>query len=387
MSKRTRWMFIGVGVALVLLVLALSTSDSRLAVETARVERGPLATAVVEEGRTRVRERYVVAAPVAGRLARIAVEAGDAVAEGTPLARLFPMPEDPRTLGVTRARAAAADARRREAEARLEEAETRVAQLERDVARTDVLVADSILSSQEGEQARLALATARQQVSAVRAAVRAAEADLAAARAALTGTNPQSSGPAVPVTAPTAGRVLRVLEESERVVPAGTPLVEIGDAGGLEVVVDVLSEDAVRIVPGALVRIEEWGGDRALRGTVRLVEPDAFTEVSALGVEEQRVNVIADLAAPPPSLGSGYRVEAHIVTWQRDSVLRVPTSALFQRDGAWHVFAVEGDEAALRPVEIGHRATEAAEVLSGLDEGDTVILFPSDQVEAGVRVR
>jgi HlyD family secretion protein len=387
MSKRTRWALVGAAVALVLLIFALSTSDSGLAVETARVERGPLATTVVEEGRTRVRERYVVAAPVSGRLARIAVEAGDAVSEGTPLARLFPMPEDPRSLGVTRARVAAAEARRREAEARLEEAETRVAQLERDVARTDVLVADSILSSQEGEQARLALATARQQVRAVRAAVRAAEADLAAARAALTGASPQAGGPAVPVTAPTAGRVLRVLEESERVVPAGTPLVEIGDAGGLEVVVDVLSEDAVRIAPGAPVRIEEWGGDRALRGTVRLVEPDAFTEVSALGVEEQRVNVIADLADPPPSLGSGYRVEAHIVTWQGDSVLRVPTSALFQRDGAWHVFTIEGGEAALRAVEIGHRATEAAEVLGGLDEGDAVILFPSDQVEAGVRVR
>jgi HlyD family secretion protein len=143
----------------------------------------------------------------------------------------------------------------------------------------------------------------------------------------------------------------------------------------------------VRIAPGDPVRIEEWGGEGALTGTVRLVEPDAFTEVSALGVEEQRVNVVADLAAPPPSLGSGYRVEAHIVTWQAEGVLTVPTSALFQRDGAWAVFAVEGGEAVLRPVEIGHRAAEAAEVLEGLSEGEVVILFPSDQIEAGVRIR
>jgi HlyD family secretion protein len=199
--------------------------------------------------------------------------------------------------------------------------------------------------------------------------------------------------------------VLRVLEESERVVPAGTPLVEIGDvgrgyieegaaggeaggrSGGLEVVVDVLSEDAVRIGAGDPVRIEEWGGDGVLLGAVRLVEPDAFTEVSALGVEEQRVNVIADLFDAPPSLGAGYRVEAHIVTWQGEGVLTVPTSALFQRDGAWAVFAVEDGEAALRTVRVDHRSAEAAEIVEGLAEGDVVVLFPSDQIEEGVSVR
>ncbi|MEP0548179.1 MAG: HlyD family efflux transporter periplasmic adaptor subunit [Rhodothermales bacterium] len=403
MKKRTRWILIGVAAAVVLLVLSLTASDGGIEVEAVRVERGPLSVAVVEEGRTRVRDRYVVAAPVTGRLARIAVDEGDPVAEGDLIARLYPTPTDSRTLGVARAQAAAAEARRREAIARLDEAQARAEQLEREAARTAALVADSILSNQEGEQAALAVATARQQVRAAEATRRAAEADLAAARAALTGASPQDEGLAVPVYAPSAGRVLRVLEENERVVPAGTPLVEIGDVGGgyveegsggsstatggLEVVVDVLSEDAVRIAPGAPIRIEEWGGDGTLEGRVRLVEPDAFTEVSALGVEEQRVNVIADLFDPPPSLGAGYRVEAHIVTWQGEGVLTVPTSALFQREGTWAVFAVEDGEAALRTVRVGHRSAEAAEIVEGLAEGDAVILFPSDQIEDGVRVR
>jgi HlyD family secretion protein len=178
-----------------------------------------------------------------------------------------------------------------------------------------------------------------------------------------------------------------VLEESERVVPAGTPLLEVGNARGLEVVVDVLSEDAVRITPGDAVRIDGWGGDRTLQGQVRLVEPAAFTEVSALGVEEQRVNVIIDLADAPPSLGAGYRVEARVVTWAGTDVLSVPTSALFQREGQWQLFVVEDGRAALRAIEIGHRNADAAEVVSGLRQGETVIVFPSDRIEEGVKVR
>lgn len=388
MTKRTRWLLLAFLVVLVIAVAVVATSGSALDVDTARVGHGTLRETVTAEGRTRVRERYVVAAPVTGRLARVVVEAGDRVEAGGRVARLFPMPEDPRSVEVARARLAAAEARRREATARLQDAEAQAAQFGREVARSRVLARDSVLSRQELEQAELAAASAAQRVGAAEAMLRAAEADVAAARAALVGADPEAAGtPAVDVHAPAAGRVLRVLEESERVVAAGTPLVELGDARRLEVVADVLSEDAVRIAPGDPVVVTGWGGDEALLGRVRLVEPDAFTEVSALGVEEQRVNVVADLEAPPPALGSGYRVEASVVTWQADDVLTVPTSALFQRGGAWQVFAVEDGRAVRRAVRLGHRGDEEAEVLEGLDAGAEVIVFPSGDVEDGVRVR
>jgi HlyD family secretion protein len=177
-----------------------------------------------------------------------------------------------------------------------------------------------------------------------------------------------------------------VVEKNERIVQAGAPLIEIGNVASLEVVVDVLSEDAVRISEGDAARIEEWGGDGVLGGEVRMIEPDAFTEVSALGVEEQRVNVIVALDDAPAGLGAGYGVKASIVVWSGDDVLTVPTSALFRRRGAWQVFAVRDGVAELREVAIGHRSVEKAEVLSGLSEGETVILFPTDQIEDGVKV-
>jgi HlyD family secretion protein len=181
--------------------------------------------------------------------------------------------------------------------------------------------------------------------------------------------------------------VLRVLEPSERVVPAGAPLVEVGNPGGLEVVVDVLSQDAARIAPGNPVTLTDWGGDSALAGRVRLVETAAFTKVSALGVEEQRVNVVADLDAPPAALGVGYRVEARIVTSAGAGMLQVPASALFRQGDTWHVFRVEGGRARLAPVRLGRRNEQAAEVLDGLAEGDRVVRFPSERVADGTRVR
>ena len=221
---------------------------------------------------------------------------------------------------------------------------------------------------------------------AARAAVAAAAADVQAMRAALSGSDPRGQGPTVAVTAPSAGRVLRVLEESERVVPAGTPLLEIGGASGLEVVVDVLSSDAVRISSGDPVLVNEWGGDRTLHGRVRLVEPAAFTEISALGVEEQRVNIIVDLVDMPAELGAGFRVEAAVVVWEGSDVATVPTSAVFQRDGGWRLFVVEEGRARLREVQLGQRSADAAEVLGGVQPGEEVIVFPSADIHDGVRV-
>jgi HlyD family secretion protein len=182
------------------------------------------------------------------------------------------------------------------------------------------------------------------------------------------------------------GRVLRVIEESERVVPVGAPLLEIGDPRALEVVVDVLSADAVKVRPGADVVFEDWGGERTLEGRVRLVEPSGFTKVSALGVEEQRVNVIADFVEPPAMLADGYRLEARIVVWEGADVLTIPASALFRRGGTWEVFAVVDGRARRRGVTLGHRTPARVEVIGGLDAGDVVVLHPSDLVGDGTRV-
>lgn len=372
--------------AVVLLALSLGTCRSELPVEVSEVRLDTLRVLVEEEGRTRARDRYVVAAPVTGRLQRIDMREGDAVGAGEVLARLTPAPEDARARAVTQAQVDAAEARRTQLAAEAERAMAAAAQARREAERREELAAAGALSPEQMEQARLQASTATRAAEASASAVDAAAADVRAMRASLQGSDPSGGGPAVPVTAPSAGRVLRVLEESERVVPAGTPLLEIAGASGLEVVVDVLSADAVRITSGDPVLVNEWGGDRTLHGRVRLVEPAAFTEVSALGVEEQRVNVIVDLVDLPAGLGAGFRVEAAVVVWEGVDVLTVPTSSLFQRDGAWHLFAMEGGRARLRRLELGQRSADAAQVLDGVEVGEEVILFPSSDVRDGVRV-
>jgi HlyD family secretion protein len=384
---RKRWMLIGAGAAVVLVLLLLGTCGSAVEVETARVGRDTLRVVVEEEGMTRVHDSFVVAAPVSGRLARIQLVEGAPVKAGEVLARISSTPEDPRTQTVTRAQVDAAAARRGQMAAELDQAEAQAAQAEREAERRRDLAEAGALSREEMEQAQLQATTSRRRVESARAALAAATADVAAMRASLQGASPQAAGPSVSVTAPSDGRVLVVLEKSERVVAAGTPLLELGDARGLEVVVDVLSSDAVSIAAGNPVEVAEWGGQRPLAGRVRLVEPAAFTEISALGVEEQRVNVIVDLLEAPPELGSGYRVEARIVTWEGTNALTVPTSALFQRDGAWRLFVVEEGRARLREVQVGHRGVESAEVLGGVEEGEEVVMYPSDEVVEGVKVK
>lgn len=388
MKRATRWTLIGVGVAAVAAAaVGLPLLDGGVEVEAGTVSRERLEVSVVEEGRTRVRSRYIVAAPVTGRLARIALDEGDEVIDGAPVAYIFPMQEDPRKLRILQAQADAAEARKTEALSRVNEARARAEQAQREAKRTAALAESSTVSRTILERDLLAVATAEQQLASAEATLRAAEAELAAAKAALSGANPaEGEGEPVTVNAPDAGRVLRVVEKNERIVQAGAPLIEIGDVDALEVVVDVLSEDAVRINEGDLTRIEEWGGEGTLEGSVRMIEPDAFTHVSALGVEEQRVNVIVELDNAPSGLGSGYSVTASVVVWSGDDILTVPTSALFRRRGAWQVFAVRDGVAELREVEIGHRSVEKAEVLSGLVEGETVILFPTDQIDDGVKV-
>lgn len=387
MKRQHWWMAAGiVGAVAILVAVARPTSEIR--VETATISRSTLSVTVNEEGQTRLKDRYVVASPVTGRLERIVLLEGHQLAPGDPIARIFPSPTDPRAVEMARSALSAAEARRNDAATQVQMAEARKDQSSRELKRAQELFKGGAASQEAAEQALLADVTAEREIASRKAVLNSAEADVATARAALVGANPEAAaGPAVEVRAPTAGRVLRVVQQSARVVMAGAPLVEIGDAKGLEAIVDVLSEDAVRIEAGNTVVIDQWGGDAPLHGVVRLVEPEGFTKVSALGVEEQRVNVIVDLTDPPPSLGAGYRIEAHIATWTGDNVLTAPMSALFQEDGAWTVFVVEEGRAVRRVLRVAHQSTESAEILEGLNEGDQVILYPSPLIADGVRVR
>lgn len=368
-------------------------------VDVGRVERGTLLVTVDEEAETRVRERFAVAAPVTGRLERIALDEGDAVERGTVVARVHPIPLDPRALAEAQARLEAAVAMEREAEARVHRARAALEQARRSARRARELAAAGALSDEARERAELEALTGAEELEAAEFAARAARFESRAARAALMAAGEPVS-PAdglvrpcgdrdsncLELRSPVKGRVLRVLEESERIVAAGLPVIELGDPAEIEIVVDVLSTDAVKVKAGAPVLIENWGGDEVLRGRVRLVEPSGFTKVSALGVEEQRVNVIVDLPERPESLGDGYRLDARIVVWEGADVLKVPAGALFRYGEAWSVFVVEAGRARRREVEIGQRSAREAELKSGLREGDLVILHPSDQVEDGVRI-
>lgn len=377
-------------VALLLLVAAgvyvwLRPAD--VPVELVAVRRGPLEITVDEEGETRVRERFTVAAPVTGRLARISLDAGDPVEAGQVVVEMVPQALDPRFLAEARARQQAALAQTREADARVAQAAAALAQARRNADRARRLARNKTISAEELESAILEETTRSKESEVAHYAARTAAHNLEATEAALLSSGEDTAGNAsIAVRAPVRGTVLRLFEESARVVMVGSPILEIGDPSDLEIVVDVLSTDAVRISPGAAVRLEDWGGELPLEARVRRVEPSGFTKVSALGVEEQRVNVIADFVTPPAGLGDGYRLEARIVTWRSDAVLKVPTGALFRRRDVWRVFRVENQRASEREVRIGHRNALEAEVLDGLAEGDYVVVHPSDLVADGVRV-
>jgi len=366
-------------------------------VDVGVVKRGRLRVTVDEEGQTRVRDRFVVAAPIAGRVARITFDAGDPVDRGTVVARMQPLPLDPRTRNEAQARLDAAVAAQKEADARVEQARAALEQAQRGARRARELGRKGSISSEERELAELEETSRQKELEAALFGARAAAYNVEAAKAALMAPGSHDSQALVAacesqphscleLRSPVKGQVLRVPEQSERVVVAGAPLLELGDPTALEIVVDVLSADAVKVKPGALMLLEDWGGQKPLKARVRLVEPSGFTKVSALGVEEQRVNVIADFAEDHVPMADGYRVEASIVVWEADDVLEVPSSALFRHGGQWSVFVIEGGRARRRAVEIGQRNATASQVLSGLEEGARVVLHPSDQIEDGVRV-
>jgi len=381
-----KWVTVGT-LALVAIALAIGFLwPSSVQVEVARVQFGPVTVTVEDQGRTRAKYRYTVGAPISGRLLRTEFVDGDRVERGDVLARITPPPTDARTEATARADVAAAVAREREAGAALAEATTSYRLAKSQAARRESLYRDRLVSAEDRDAYAQAAEAAEARLRSAEASVLAAEADVASARARLLGASTRSDAEgAIDIRAPVSGRVLRVYEESQRVVQSGTPLFDLSRGDALELRIDVLSEEAVKVRAGDPIRITGWGGGETLMGKVRYVEPGAFTKISALGVEEQRVNVIGDLPDAPPALGAEFRVEAAIVTWSGD-VLRIPTGAMFRRDGVWQVFAIDGGKARLRKLDVGHRGNDFAEVKAGLKEGDTVIVYPSDQIENDTRV-
>jgi HlyD family secretion protein len=326
---------------------------------------------------------------VAGRVARIELREGDPVAIDQVVAQIWTLPLSAREREEQLARIAGAEALAREAEERVRRAETDHAQARRDRERIDLLARRGIVSHQEAEQAIVDERTHANALEEARFRERSAAAEAEAAGAARLALAEHQDGPegSVRLRAPVAGLVLRIPERSERVVQAGTPLLVLGDPSRLEVVLDVLSTEAIKVEPGMEVLLEGWGEEHTLRARVRVVEPFAFTKVSALGVEEQRVNVVADFVDPPGRLADAYRIDARIVVWRSDDVLTMPTSAVFRRGEGMSVFVVEGGHAIRRAVTIGHRSPSAVEILDGARAGETVILHPSNDVDDGVRVR
>jgi HlyD family secretion protein len=363
-------------------------------VETEQVIRGLFEAVVEEDGRTRVRDRYVVSAPVAGRVLRLGVRPGDTVGRGDPVALILAAPSallSPRARREAEERVGAAEAMLQQAGVLVERAAAQQVQAEADAARVRALHARGAAPLQQLERAELAERTAARDMLVAERRRHAAEHELDQARALLVATEAAENGPERhEVRAPTAGRVLRVLQESEAVVASGAPLLELGDPADLEVVVDVLTTEAVGIVPGAPVTIERWGGPAPLQGRVRRVEPGAFTRVSALGVEEQRVWVVIDLVGPRETwaaLGDGFRVDARITVEPIEDAVLLPVSALFRRGGGWAVFVMQDGAARERRVEVARRAARSAMVADGVAPGETVILFPPSALREGARVR
>ena len=362
-------------------------------VETEQVTRGRFEAVVEEDGRTRVRERYVVSAPVAGRVLRLGLRPGDAVGQGDPVALILAAPSallSPRARREAEERVGAAEAMLQQAGVLLERAAAQQVQAEADAARVRALQARGAAPLQQLERAELAERTAARDMLAAERRRHAAEHELDQARALLVATEALENGPERrEVRAPIAGRVLRVMQESEAMVASGAPLLELGDPTDLEVVVDVLTTESVGIRPGAPVAIERWGGTASLQGRVRRVEPGAFTRVSALGVEEQRVWVVLDPVGPREgwaALGDGFRVDARITVEAIDNAALVPVSALFRRGGGWAVFVVQDGAARERRVEVTRRAARSAMVAEGVAPGETVILFPPSALRDGARV-
>lgn len=388
--KRVSWGLLG---AAAVAATAWAYWPQPLAVDCETVRRGDLVSTVVEDGRTRVRDRYTVSAPLTGVLQRPEVRAGDAIRRGDVIARILPSVEpllNRRSHSEAQARVLAAEAGLKRAEAAVGLAEAAAQFAESELARRRSLVRSNVLSASEFDRLATDVQARKAELEAARFGARVAEHELALARTALRRSTGSEAAEELEIKAPIDGRILEIFNESETALAPGTPILSLGDPAHLEIVVDVLTRDAVRIEAHADATIDRWGGARPLQARVVRVEPSAFTEVSALGVEEQRVNVILDLESPHQewsALGDGFRVEAEIVLERRSDVLTVPTSALFRHRGAWSTFRVDQGVARRVPLELGASTDRYAEVASGLEPDQCVIIYPNDLVADGVRVQ
>jgi HlyD family secretion protein len=378
------------GVVVVCAILAVALWPRTIEVDVAHVSRGDLLLTIDEEGETRVRQRFIIATPVAGRLQRIELEPGDRVVRGRPVARLMPGAPallDARMLAELGAGLGAAEAALGQARADRQRAASTLDRSESLLARRQELAGAGVISRDQLEADEADMKVAQEELRAADYAVEQAEQELEMARVRLQ--QPATSGRTIDITAQTDGVVLKRYRESESDVSAGEPLLEIGNTADLEIVSDLLSTDAVRVSPGDRVLIEAWGGGTPLEGRVRRVEPAAFMKVSALGVEEQRVNVIIDFEKPdgkPQELGDGYRVEVRIIVSEVNAAVKVPIGSLFRRGETWAVFTIENDRARLRNVQPGQRNDLEAEILTELAEGQLVIVHPPDSLTEDARV-
>jgi HlyD family secretion protein len=381
--------------AVVIAALYLAIRKPPYQVDLATVSQGPMTVTIDDEGETRVHDLYVVAAPINGRLTRIELEPGDPVIAGqTVVARMTPVDPDfldPRSEGRVRAQVKALEAMLASSSMRIEQARAARDLAIQQQGRIEALFNRGFATRAALDSANASVSSANAAYSEATRATEAARFDRDAGRANLvTPNSPRGRSGTLDVRSPTSGTVMRLPRENEATVAAGTPLVEVGDPRKLEVVTDLLSADAVRLRPGARVLIDNWGGATPLNGRVQRIEPFGFTKISALGVEEQRVNVIIDITDPPEKwtkLGHGYRVIIRAVEWESTNTLQLPVSALFREKGKWAVFAVENGRANLVPVTIGRMNDEQAELLGGLRKGATVILHPSEKISDDARVK
>lgn len=386
-----------IGALLILYFLIQALMPNPVPADIGTVELGDIEVVVHGQGKTQVRESYVISTPVTGRLKRIVAEPGDEVIAGETVIVTIE-PADPNFMDVRTG--AQAEARIKAAQAGLELAQaqfdSRVAELDfanQELERTEQLYAEGHVTRRALEQNQRNVRLYQAEVDTARHNVEVSEFNLETARAALNppeGLEMGEDACCFILKAPVSGRILRLLQESENVIQAGTPIIEIGDLTDMEIIADLLSTDAVKVTRGDFVHIDHWGGSHELEGRVRLVEPSGFTKMSALGVEEQRVNVVVDFfisGKPDSSLGDGFRVEIYVVVDSKNDVQKVPVSALFRVEDQWAVFRLEGNRAVLTPIETGLKNDMFAEVISGLEEGDKIIIHPSNEVGDGVKIR
>tara|TARA_R110002126_G_scaffold3111_6_gene17040 strand:+ start:7909 stop:9135 length:1227 start_codon:yes stop_codon:yes gene_type:complete len=386
---------LGLIAAVVIVAAYLALRTPPIDVDVAKAVKAPLLVTIDDEGETRVSDIYMVAAPISGELQRIDLEPGDPVVAGqTVIARILPaQPDflDPRSESETRAQIRALEASVESAAARIAQAQADSQLSTADFERTAALYKRGFATRAAYDGARAARDSRVARLEEARGARENARFELRAARARLMPpSSVKSGGKALAIRSPESGSVLRLVQESATMIAAGSTIMELGNPKDIEIVTDLLSSDAVKIRAGSEVLIDHWGGDKPLKGRVRRIEPYGFTKVSALGVEEQRVNVIIDLVDPlaaRKNLGHGYRVIVRVVEWSRENVLQVPISALFRDRGQWSVFVMQDGRAHLVPVRVGRMNDERAQIVEGLKAGASVILHPSEKIDDGVAVR